>query len=207
MKNLGDIIKEGEYRNANAQVRKFRAVCTPADFKDKFLLAVSGKLYGGNFIIDHTNKEVINQLYYYLSGSGQFKGDLVKGIIIMGDIGTGKTVIMDSFIDVFNEVSDKIITSIHSKDVSRILLENEVGYLNKRPLFIDDIGKEQEAIKNYGTEVHPMEDLVNERYKNFALTFATTNYKFADMSYSRHTIDRMKQMLNVLILTGKSRRK
>ena len=73
-------------------------------------------------------------------------------------------------------------------------------------MVLDDIGKEQAAIKNYGTIEHPLEDVINKRYNNFGLTFGTSNYNLKDMGYSTHTIDRMKQMMNVIVLPGKSRR-
>jgi len=206
MKKLGNIIESGEYQSVSKRIRKFKASCDPETYKDLFLSAAQDKMYGGAFVVDEQNKDAINQLYYYLIGSPQFDGDLMKGIIMMGAIGNGKTILIESFIDVFNECADKIITCIHSKDVARVLTDQEVGYMNKRPMFFDDMGKEQEAIKVYGTVVHPMEDVFNERYKNQALTFATSNYKFEDMKYSRHMIDRIRQMMNVIVLPGNSRR-
>ena len=203
---LKDIISEGSYKTIGSETRKFKSFCTHEQFKDLFIEAVKLKLYGDEFIVDENNKQVINQLYYFLSGSDKFTGNLNRGILLMGDIGNGKTVLMESFIYVFNKTSSKIITSIHSKDIARILDEEVIGYLNKRPLFVDDIAKEQESIKNYGTVVKPLEDLINERYKNFGLTFGTSNYKFTDMPYSNHTIDRMKQMFNVIVLKGETRR-
>ena len=38
------------------------------------------------------------------------------------------------------------------------------------------------------------------------LTFGTSNLKLEDMPYNKHTIDRMKQMFNIIVLPGKSRR-
>jgi len=207
MTKIGDIIKEGEYKNPLTRQRQFKADCSPEHFKDLFIVSSELYMYGNSFIVDADNKNVINQLYYYLVGSPEFEGDLLKGIILMGAIGNGKTVILETFLDVIDDVANKIVLRLHSKDVSKVLQENVTGYLNKRPLFIDDMGKEQEAIKNYGTIEHPMEDLFSERYKNFALTFATSNYKFDDMKYSNHMKDRMKQMFNIIVLPGKSRRK
>ena len=206
MTKISDIINEGEYKNSLTRKRQFKADCSPELFKDLFVTSTELYMYGSSYIVDKDNKEVINQLYYYLIGSDKFKGDLLKGIILMGAIGNGKTVILETFLDVMFEVANKIVLRLHSKDVSKVLQENVIGYLNKRPLFIDDMGKEQEMIKNYGTIEHPMEDLFSERYKNFALTFATSNYKFEDMKYSNHMIDRMKQMFNIIVLPGKSRR-
>jgi DNA replication protein DnaC len=203
---IGNIIEKGEYKDTILHSRKFKSTCTAEYFRENFIREAKNRMHGNIFLVDDENKEAINQLYYYLIGSDQFKGDLFKGIILMGAIGSGKTVLLESFIEVFNATSDKVITSIHAKDLTRIVKENPIGFLNKRPLFIDDMGKEQRAIKNYGTEEHPMEDIFNERYKNFALTFATTNYNFDDLQYSRHMVDRLKQMMNVIILPGKSRR-
>lgn len=206
MKKVGDIIGEGTYKDEMSVRRIFKSECDIHKFKSIFIDAAKKRLYGNEFIVDAENKNQINQLYYYLIGSDQFSGNLNNGILLMGAIGNGKTILMESFIEVFNATSNKVITVIHSKDIARIITDHELGYLNKRPLFVDDIAKEQEAIKNYGTTVHPFEDVINERYKNFGLTFGTSNYKFEDMPYDRHTIDRMRQMFNVIILPGKSRR-
>ena len=206
MNKLGDIIKAGDYKDKMCISRIFKASCTPEQFSSTFLAAAQRRIYGNSFTVDESNKEVINQLYYYLVGSDKFTGNLVKGILLLGVIGNGKTVLMESFVEVFNLASNKIITYIHAKDISRIIVDKELGYLNKRPLFIDDIGKEQEAIKNYGTTIHPFEDVINERYKNFGLTFGTSNYKLEDLPYDKHTLDRMKQMFNIIVLPGKSRR-
>ena len=206
MTKIGAIIQDGIYNLKQGRKRLFVSNCNAEQYKEMFIESASSRMYGSGFVVDEHNKDLINQLYYYLIASEQFKGDLVKGILLLGAIGNGKTVIMESFIDVFNSTSNKIITTVHAKDLSRIIIDNTVGYLNKRPLFIDDIGKEQESIKNYGTTVHPFEDTINERYKNFGLTFGTANYTLDDLPYDRHTIDRMKQMFNVIILPGKSRR-
>jgi len=206
MKKIGSIIEEGSYKSEMSERRIFTTECSPEKFKDMFIDSATKRLYGSAFVVDDLNKDVINQLFYYLVGSDLFNGNLNIGILIAGAIGNGKTVLMESFIDVFNSTTNKRITSIHSKDIARIITEHEIGYLNKRPLFVDDVAKEQEAIKNYGTVVHPFEDMINERYKNFGLTFGTTNYKYDDMPYDRHTVDRMRQMFNVIVLPGKSRR-
>ena len=206
MAKIGDIISEGKYKDEMSERRIFKAECSIEQYRNIFIDEAKRRMYGNEFIVDSDNKNQINQLYYYLVGSDQFVGNLNRGVLMMGAIGNGKTVLIESFIEVVNLTTNKRILSIHSKDIARIITENEIGYLNKRPLFVDDIAKEQETIKNYGTTVHPFEDVVNERYKNFGLTFGTSNYKFTDMPYDRHTIDRMRQMFNVVILPGKSRR-
>ena len=146
-------------------------------------------------------------MFYYLNNYSQFEGDPIKGLLLIGPIGSGKTVLMQSFINLFNEISGKVSITIGARDIMEIQKKYGHDYLDKRPLFIDDIGKEQTTVNTYGTVSKPMEDLINSRYKTGGLTFGTANLKLEDMPYNKHTIDRMKQMFNVIILPGISRRK
>jgi len=207
MKTLNDIIKVGEYKKEKP-LRIFKALIHSNTFAERFIGFATNKIVYSEkpYIIDESNKEVINNLFHYINGNIEFQGDLSKGILLIGPIGTGKTIIMESFCEVFNECSNKIITIVGSKNIVDILSTNGYDYLNKRPVFIDDIGKEQTKINTYGTVSKPMEDLINERYKNESLTFGTSNLKIEDMPYNPHTLDRIKQMFNVIILKGKSRR-
>ena len=208
MEKLGDIVKKGEYKKP-VQKRIFNCSIKADDIAKMFIESATGKIHSteDTYLVDDENKEAINQLYYFLIGSEKFKGDLIKGILLIGAIGGGKTVLMESFIDVFNEISGKIAVNINSKDIVELIEKHGSQYLQKRPLCIDDIGKEQTVINTYGTVSKPMEDLINDRYKTAGLTFGTSNLKLEDMPYNKHTVDRMRQMFNVIILPGKSRRK
>jgi DNA replication protein DnaC len=61
----------------------------------------------------------------------------------------------------------------------------------------------------YGTTHRPIEELIQRRYNKQAFTIATSNYNLDTLrkKYSDFVADRLKQMLNVIILDGKSRRK
>lgn len=207
MEKLGDIVKKGEYKKP-IQKRIFNCYISRLEFATKFIDSATMRIHGSEecYVVDDKNKDVINQLFYFLINSEHFKGDPIKGVLLIGAIGTGKTVLLESFIDVFNEVSGKVVYNINSKDLVEVQKKYGLGYLNKRPLFIDDIGKEQTTVNTYGTVSKPMEDLMNDRYKTAGLTFGTSNLKLEDMPYNKHTIDRMKQMFNVIILDGQTRR-
>lgn len=207
MENINDIIQEGEYKKP-LQKREFNCMIKANEFKEHFLAAATQNIHSTqeSYIVDNTNKHVINQLYYYLINAPQFTGSSIKGILLIGAIGGGKTVLMESFISVFNEYSGKIVTIINSKNIVGINEKNGYDFLHRRPLFIDDIGKEQTVINTYGTVSKPMEDLINDRYKTAGLTFGTSNLTLEDMPYNKHTIDRMRQMFNIIVLPGKSRR-
>lgn len=207
MKTIGDIIETGDYKKP-LQGIVFNCSITTERFKRMFLAAATSKIHSteDHYTVDDENKEIINQLFYFLNNDRKFEGDEVKGILLIGAIGGGKTVLMESFIDIFNEISGKVMMGINSKDLVEIKEKYGNPYLSKRPLFIDDIGKEQTTINTYGTVSKPMEDLINDRYKTAGLTFGTSNLRLEDMPYNLHTKDRMKQMFNILILPGKSRR-
>jgi len=207
MEKVGDIIKRGEYKKP-IQKRIFSCSLTAEKYSKMFIAAATDRIHSTeeSYKVDGENTNAINQLFYFLNGSDNFNGDPIKGILLIGAIGGGKTVLMESFIDIFNEISGKIVTCINSKDLVDVLKKYGYDYLHKRPLFIDDIGKEQTTINTYGTVSKPMEDLMNDRYKTAGLTFGTSNLKLEDMPYNKHTVDRMRQMFNVIILPGGSRR-
>ncbi len=201
MKTIKDIIGPGIYE-ANEQMKKIRffCTCTPNEFHTFFLESIDF-----DFEVDDNNKEIINQLYFWLTRDDRFDGDFEKGIMLIGAIGSGKTVIMDAFCHVIEVMARKIFEKIQSSYTSTISIDGLTTYY-KRPIFIDDIGKEPLQINNYGSEMRPFEDLLDNRYRNKGITFGTSNLKLEDMPYIGHTKDRIKQMFNIIVLPGKSRR-
>jgi DNA replication protein DnaC len=181
----------------------------------KFLI---GKILKANLIrrgqkktfdIDEDNKDILNQLYYYLIGSESFNGNLQKGIILFGNIGTGKTIIIRSFVELIEASSNKVFTKLHSKAVASYLKDKGEDYLNIRPLFIDDIGKETKVVNDFGTIKNTIPDLFALRYDFGGWTFATCNYNLKDLEefYGLTIIDRFKEMFNFFVMEGESRRK
>jgi DNA replication protein DnaC len=207
---LKDELNKSRYEIKNS--RAFLNLSTE-HFKEVFILNAEIILAKKNqlkeFIIDEDNKEVINQLYFYLIGSERFEGDLYKGIMLSGNIGSGKTLIMNSFLKIIEDLSIKIITKLHSKAIASHLKEKGEDYLNKRPLFIDDIGKESKIVNDYGTVKNTIPDLFALRYDFGAWTFATCNYKSPELKefYGETIFDRFKELFNNMKLTGNSRRK
>lgn len=198
---IGDVIKAGIYKKDQEKQLRFECKITPNEFKTTFL-----ETFNFDFVVDEKNKEVINQLYHYLVKSDNFKGDFEKGIVLIGSIGCGKTAIMDAFVEVVKQHGRKVIEKIQSIDIVKIAIENN-DYYNKRPLYIDDLGKEAMEVQHYGTVIRPLEDLLDTRYRKNAITFATANYTLEDLQYNKHTKDRLKEMFSFIILPGKSRRK
>lgn len=162
-----------------------------------------------DFNIDAGNKDIINQLYHYLICDDKFSGSLTKGILIRGSVGVGKTLIMNVICNMITGLTSKNVTRIHSNKLFPFLKENGNDYLDKRPLFIDEIGKEPKENNDYGTKYSPFAEMMYTRYDNGAWTFATTNYNDDTLMkfYGETIIDRFKEMFNVITIKGNSRRK
>lgn len=201
-------------KEAKVTKDRFKLQMSGQDFAEVFKLAAKFRMLerGTNreFIIDDQNKEVINQLYFYLTGSEKFSGDLSKGILLVGSIGVGKTIIIQAIIDILKELQIKIIAEYSSRQLVNDLMENKGLYedLKKRWIYIDDIGKEKVTVNNYGTKESPIIELLSIRYEWNTFTFATSNYNMETFEkiYGQSISDRFKEMFNILTITGKSRR-
>lgn len=159
------------------------------------------------YLIDKQNLPVIEHFHRYLIGR-DFKGDIQKGIMVFGAYGIGKSILMRGFAKVIERLTNKVIRFISAYNLSREIVANGMDEYKKRPLLIDDLGKEQDVVKDYGTEVRPLMELFAERYDNAALNFVTTNYNMITLKekYGAQNADRFMEIFNFILMEGKSRR-
>lgn len=197
-----------------SKIKKILINLSPSDFKELFIIQANKIIAGRNirreFELTEQNKAIINQIYYYCSGNKEkFNGEIEKGILLVGRNGVGKTLILKSFFNIIQLTTNKIITQIHSKKLQSEIRANGSDYYERRPLFIDDMGKESKEVNDYGTKILPISDLMALRYDNGALTFATCNYKIDTLTefYGITTTDRFKEMFNIIELKGNSFRR
>ena len=157
------------------------------------------------FLITKENKPIIDILFVYLTGE-KSDLDLNKGILLVGGFGIGKTLIMKAFINLINSYQIKIITTLHSKELTIELPKKGLQDFKKKPLFIDDIGKENKEVLVYGTRIKPYVDMISLRYEFPTWNFGTSNYNMNTLKelYGETITDRMKDMYNVILLTGDS---
>lgn len=161
-------------------------------------------------VIEPTNeqKETISKMANWLCG--KYKPQ--SGIMLSGSVGCGKTTLMQAFIKYYCFIYKKVINEFHAKTLPMEYKRRDEGiaYFYKRPIFIDDLGKESAITADYGQKYDTWGDLFSIRYENKALTFATANYRidtgFKEI-YGDVIADRMKEHFNVFEMTGESLRR
>lgn len=125
-----------------------------------------------------------------------------RGLMLMGDCGTGKSTILNYVIPaIFRTITNKILRSVPAKELG-------VVERNKSPfIIIDDLGTE--SIKNdYGTKIDAVADAISYAEDNSKTLLITTNLtpKSLDKRYDDRTLDRLRKC-KVIVIKGKSFRK
>jgi len=218
-------LKRLDYMNKlNAPTKWF--VPSAADLKAVLLSTVSKN--GDPYVINQANEPVIDQLCYYFSMDKRFQGDPLKGIMLSGKPGVGKTHLMNTFIKnpkasyivpTCKIISEKYATNWVSEDKNTIEYYSEL----KRADFghqwdqqqlgtcFGDLGAESDA-SSYGNKRNVIEEIVFNRYESGIpnyYTHFTTNFNPEEIEkrYGSRLRDRIREMCNVFVLSGESFRK
>jgi DNA replication protein DnaC len=169
------------------------------------------------FVVDDNNREIIRQMWLYIAGSKECKWNIHKGIYIGGKVGCGKTLLMQSFCEILHLISGRTVEMIPATLLHERIIHDGIDQLAKRPLFIDELGREQLEISAYGNKIRPIADLMALRYNNGARTFFTSNFKLSTLSrgrnekgeligYGQYIGERIQEMTNIVEMPGESRR-
>ena len=156
-------------------------------------------------------------MYLYVIGSRQCVWNIHKGLYLGGKVGCGKTVLMQSFCQVLHLVSGLTIEMIPADQLYKHIIKDGINSLISRPLFIDELGREQLEVNDFGNKLRPINELMSLRYETGARTFFTSNFKISTLSrgrnekgelqgYGQYIGERIQEMANMTILPGESRR-
>lgn len=158
--------------------------------------------------IDAHNKPIIEQLYLYFTNNPACRWNLNAGFVFSGKMGCGKSLLMMAYLSLSNDLSRKVTTTIHSKALAGWLKSTPEETCWRTPLFIDELGREEAEVKDYGNIVKPVIDLFGHRYEAGARTYATTNYKWETIQefYTEYIRTRMEEMMTFVPFPGESRR-
>lgn len=182
------------------------------------------------FVFDDDNKVIVYELAKYFSNDESFnRGDynLNKGILLMGNVGRGKSWLMSFFqknkkrcftIKPCNEVADEYLVykddvmKMYSTPVEKPLHDPAVYFQKFIGYCFDDLGTEE--IKNaFGSKKNVMADLIMTIYnkynkKGFTLFHFITNLNEDEIEqkYGSRVLSRLNEMFNVFHMDGKDRR-
>lgn len=152
-----------------------------------------------NWSFDEPELKVINHIW---------NGD--NGVILNGQVGNGKTTLFRLANDALNLMGIKCeminvntLCSLVSKHGEEEIFKREHGLL-----ILDDMGSENEVIKNFGNNLDPVKQLLFLRYESRARTFVTTNYntEMLKTKYGERLSDRFKEMFKIYTFFGSSKR-
>jgi len=191
-----------------------------SDFRELFrsfgTICLHNRNQNRNFIIDNDNEAMIEQLYLYAIGNSSFNGNLSKGFMLQGKYGCGKTLIFETYSLLHNHIVRKfslnypLFTFVKSVELQEQIVKQSPSIFAKRPLIIDEFGRESKMVMDYGNVSRPISELLSLRSDVGAVTHGTTNFTLATLSsdefYGGMIGDRLKVMFNFITLKGESRR-
>jgi len=202
------------------------------DFLQQNWATVAQMMGYSNFEIDELATKYIK---FFSSKREEFYPELIekpfKGLMVNGDIGTGKTTNFKIYNKIYHKISievegkifpplasvndDKFIV-IHVKEIERNLRIEGEEFIERlcriKKLVIDDLGVEGDDFKDWGTSRNPVVDLINHRYNKMyhegIVTHFTTNLVAKELrkKYGDRTTDRIKEMVIQVPIKGESKR-
>lgn len=182
------------------------------------------------FEIDEENCDAIEILTEYFTFNAKFEirksinlldkehnFDLMKGILLMGNVGSGKSLIMRIFWEsqlrrfglktcrqISKEYANGGYKAVEKYGDKAVHLKTNQDIV-KAHLCLDDLGSEKNE-KFYGNESNVLAELIQDRYDHFVkhklITHFTTNLTPEELSiaYGDRVISRLNQMCNVIVL-------
>lgn len=166
------------------------------------------------------HRNAINAVFYWCMGFPD-KLDLDKGLWLWGNIGTGKSTLLEIVKAFCRKVGRRDrwgnpygFRIVNVKDVCALYQEQgETGIDEFRTLrrqAFDDLGTEPKATGHYGTPLDVMGNILMGRYdrRHENMTHVTTNLSLTNVRdrYDERVYDRCKEMFNFVFLGGRSYR-
>lgn len=167
----------------------------------------------GVFVETMDRDKIYKDLCYYFSYDSRYSGDLKKGLLIQGNVGCGKTSMLEYFRKSQRKYS--IVTCSKLSYEYKTIGVHVVAHYGKNHdnwqdvgVCFDDLGMEPE-MGNYGDKLNIMTEVLLRRYETRAKnTILTTNLTLEQIEagYGKRVADRMKEMFNQVALPGGSLR-
>lgn len=160
------------------------------------------------------NLPAIKALCFFIARDDRFADELgfdrQKGLLIRGPSGTGKTHLVRCAED--NGLNPILALSI--LDITEKVTEDgkyQINNKSKKIIYLDDVGTEESSVKHFGTTILWFKSFIETVYyrtKCYNHLIITTNLNFKGIQdmYGYRVASRMREMFNVVDMTGKDYR-
>lgn len=196
-----------DFYNEFTDLARSESLIPQLNFYYAYEMLVEGlRLYCERMQINPQWHDEYNQIVDWLKDNNK------KGLLVYGDMGTGKSVICRELIPrIINGKWDRLNDEpecypIDAYDLSHTDTESIVTFGTKY-LMIDDIGVEAEY-NNFGTRRSIFREIVNLAEKNGILLILTSNLTLDQLKekYGARTIDRLRALVKPVVFKGASMR-
>lgn len=160
------------------------------------------------------NLRAIKAICFFIARDDRFatelKFDRLKGLLLRGPSGTGKTHLVrcaeDNGLNPILSLSSLEITERVKAD-GKFTIEQK----GKKIIYLDDVGTEESEVKHYGTSIFWFKNFIEtvyHRVKCYNHLIITTNLNFGELEdyYGFRVSSRMREMFNVVDMKGKDYR-
>jgi DNA replication protein DnaC len=138
-----------------------------------------------------------------------------SGLLLTGGVGTGKTKLMMAFNLLFRYYTGdvqslKIFSAQKICDMARSKIAAELDTVAKLKTYryagIDDLGAEPVTVKDFGTDLSPVIDILYARYDQGLTTLITTNDSpdAIRTKYGERIYDRIIEQYDIIVFNFKS---
>lgn len=170
--------------------------------------------FGKPLIVTEDNLKLIKALCYFISGDSRLESELGysmgKGLLIRGISGLGKTHLVRCLED--NEwLPILVLSMIEVSDAVAKDGEFNIQLGDRKLIYLDDVGTEEATVTYYGTKINWFKNFVEMyylRHRSYNRLMISTNNSFAEIEekYGFRVRSRMKDMFNIVDITGKDMR-
>lgn len=171
-------------------------------------------VFGKEFDVTADNLPAIKALCFFLARDDRFATELgfdrLKGLLIRGNSGTGKTHLVrcaeDNGLNPILTLSMLEITDQVEEDGKYI-----IDMKGRKIIYLDDVGAEEAEVKHFGSLKLWFNNFIQKTYLktkcyNHLIITTNKNFKGIQEQYGYRVASRMREMFNVVDLTGKDRR-
>lgn len=142
-----------------------------------------------------------------------------KGLLLMGDCGRGKSVILNLVLPVLFRMKNRVFLPVHAQDIGKEIPDGQRCYGQPPTTYldrllhtafpaIDELGVEP-MINNYGEKSEGFNLVLNAAERYHRPVFLTTNLTEEQIynRYGERTIDRLTHLCRTIHFAGESLRK